>query len=137
MGKWSWVRWANVALLVMASALAATWLPRGYREWRFRMSGTTTVAGLTIWLDPGDRVITPLTLERGEWETGETAEFRSLLRPGDTVIDVGANVGWYTLLASSRVGPSGQVVAFEPVPSALAFLRENVAANRLANVMTR
>jgi len=56
------------------------------------------------------------------------------LCPGDVVIDAGANIGTYTLLAASRVGPSGRVIAFEPAPVALARLRENVAHNRLGQV---
>ena len=53
------------------------------------------------------------------------------LRPGDVVIDAGANIGTYTLLAATCVGPSGQVIAFEPAPVAFARLRENVARNGL------
>jgi FkbM family methyltransferase len=50
------------------------------------------------------------------------------------VLDVGANIGLYTLLAASRVGPSGRVDAFEPGPLALQRLAENVALNALAQV---
>jgi predicted methyltransferase len=52
------------------------------------------------------------------------------LRPGDVVIDAGANIGTYTLLAATCVGPTGQVIAFEPAPVAFARLRENVARKR-------
>jgi FkbM family methyltransferase len=59
---------------------------------------------------------------------------RRYLRPGDCFIDVGANVGVYTLLAASIVGPAGTVHAFEPMPRTHARLRENVEINGLAHV---
>jgi FkbM family methyltransferase len=58
----------------------------------------------------------------------------NVLRPGDAVIDVGANCGFFSVLAARLVGSSGQVVAIEPSPACLARLRNNVALNGLANV---
>jgi FkbM family methyltransferase len=55
------------------------------------------------------------------------------VRPGSVFWDVGANVGFYSLLASKLVG-SGKVFAFEPVPRNLAYLREHLALNSIANV---
>ena len=57
-----------------------------------------------------------------------------LVPKGSVVYDVGAQVGWYTLLASDLVGPEGRVVAFEPLPSVLRYLKSNVKINRCANV---
>jgi FkbM family methyltransferase len=56
---------------------------------------------------------------------------RSLLAPGDVVIDGGANIGLFTLLAAGLVGRSGQVIACEPSPTTMALLRANVEDNRL------
>ncbi|MDH3464456.1 MAG: FkbM family methyltransferase [Gammaproteobacteria bacterium] len=56
------------------------------------------------------------------------------LRPGDRFLDVGANIGIYTLLATTRVGAAGYVHAFEPAYVPLQRLRENVALNNLNNV---
>jgi FkbM family methyltransferase len=56
------------------------------------------------------------------------------LARGDVVYDIGANVGFITLLAASRVGPSGHVYAFEPHPSNVIALRRNIARNRFENV---
>jgi FkbM family methyltransferase len=56
------------------------------------------------------------------------------LRPGDAVVDVGANIGVYTLLAAAVVGDQGKVVAFEPGREAFARLQENVQLNRLHQV---
>jgi FkbM family methyltransferase len=60
--------------------------------------------------------------------------FERLLRPGDVVIDVGANIGHYSLLAASVVGPLGRVHAFECSPETLALLSNNVAKNKLQNI---
>jgi len=68
---------------------------------------------------------------------GEPAVERKLLeivRPGDVVFDIGANIGWYTLLAGRRVGAAGRVVAFEPDLENAALVQRNAASNRLANV---
>jgi FkbM family methyltransferase len=56
------------------------------------------------------------------------------LTPGATVIDVGANIGYNTIYAAKRVGPSGRVIAIEPAADSLAVLEENVRRNALANV---
>ena len=55
--------------------------------------------------------------------------FRSLVRPGMTVIDVGANQGVFTLAFAEMVGPSGKVISFEPDPEMFAALHRNVTAN--------
>ncbi len=68
------------------------------------------------------------------YEPEITDIFCRWLRPGDTVIDVGANVGWFTLLAASIVGPSGSVHAFEPGPDNLKLLDENVQLNEFKNI---
>ena len=54
------------------------------------------------------------------------------LRPGDTVWDVGANIGWFALLAARRVGPMGHVVAFEPLPANAELIAHNALRNGLA-----
>ncbi len=55
--------------------------------------------------------------------------------PGSTVVDVGANIGYNTLHAARRAGPSGRVIAIEPTPDNLGVLRRNVAAASLDNVV--
>ena len=57
-----------------------------------------------------------------------------ILRPGDTFIDLGANIGYYTVIAGSLVGPAGAVHSFEPIPEIFSSLKENVALNALTNV---
>lgn len=70
----------------------------------------------------------------GGFETADAANFRSLVRPGMTVFDVGANLGIYTLTAAARVGASGAVHAFEPVPDNFAYLSDSVRLSKQGNV---
>ncbi len=69
---------------------------------------------------------------RGLQDYHEMTFMRHYLRPGDGFVDVGANIGVYTLLAASLVGEGGLIECFEPDPVALARLRENLAINSVA-----
>jgi len=70
-----------------------------------------------------------------EWEPLETEVVRELLSPGDTFVDIGANIGWFTLLASTIVGESGRIHAFEPRPDSSAYLRKSIALNGLERMV--
>jgi FkbM family methyltransferase len=70
----------------------------------------------------------------GFYEYEKQELFRSLVKTGDVVFDVGANVGYYTLLAATLVGPSGTVHSFEPSPRNASILRKHISCNRLVNV---
>src|SRR5262245_18954658 len=65
--------------------------------------------------------------ESYEAETGEAVE--QLLQPGMTVVDLGAHIGYFTLMSARLVGPNGRVYAFEPSPSSFLMLRKNISAN--------
>lgn len=62
------------------------------------------------------------------------AEIQRLLRPGDTFVDAGANIGFFTVMASRLVGDSGRVIAVEMMPDTASRLRHHVARNGAANV---
>jgi FkbM family methyltransferase len=70
----------------------------------------------------------------GVWEPSITAYLAGAIAPGDIVIDIGANVGYDTLLASQLVGQAGQVHAIEASPTVYALLTANLALNRTTNV---
>jgi FkbM family methyltransferase len=70
----------------------------------------------------------------GTYEPEQTRRFAELLKPGMRVLDVGAHVGYYTLLSARLVGAAGRVAAFEPSPANLRVLRHHVSLNRLGNV---
>lgn len=70
----------------------------------------------------------------GSYEAAATVAFAEAVDPGQVVYDIGAHVGWYTLLGSRLVGSSGRVVAFEPSPRNLRFLERHVDLNDAENV---
>ena len=70
----------------------------------------------------------------GSYEPYLQRAIRRYVRSGDTVYDVGANMGYVSLSLAKRVGPRGHVAAFEPIPQNLDVLRKNIANNRLSNV---
>ena len=72
----------------------------------------------------------------GIWEPRETQFLLDTLRPGDTFVDVGANIGYFSLLASRRVGPTGTVLAFEPEAGNYALLEANCRLNHCGNIRT-
>src|SRR5262245_34954127 len=69
----------------------------------------------------------------GSYELPKQNRFAIEVKEGRVVYDVGANSGFYTLLAARCVGARGRVHAFEPAPENLSFLRRHVALNRLSN----
>jgi FkbM family methyltransferase len=93
-----------------------------------------TVAGGSRMLVRTDDLIGRVLAISGVWEPNVTAAFRRALAPGDVCLDVGAHIGYYTLLAARLVGPQGHVYAFEPSPASYGVLRENIELNGLENV---
>ena len=71
----------------------------------------------------------------GLYESLKQRRFVEIVRSGDCVIDVGANAGFYTLLASRLVGPMGRVVAFEPLPFNQVLLRRHLELNQVTNAI--
>ena len=70
-----------------------------------------------------------------EYERSERIFLQRFLRPGDCFVDIGANIGLFTVLAAATVGPSGTVLAFEPGSTSRRRLLENIELNRLTNVV--
>jgi FkbM family methyltransferase len=73
----------------------------------------------------------------GEYEPATGAVIAELLKPGQTFVDVGANAGYFALLASRTVGESGRVYAFEPIPSVRDDLMVNAELNGMTNIEIR
>jgi FkbM family methyltransferase len=126
----------------------ASWLERGIRRLRGRRTRSAPAAlrrlhEIVLDLLPGDHLVS--TLPGGErvrvsarhrhlsWNPEEVAAFRAAVRPGAAVLDVGANVGAYTLLFAQWAGSSGRVVAFEPSPRSIDGLREHLRLNDVAD----
>jgi FkbM family methyltransferase len=79
-----------------------------------------------LWFDQEDRLITPLVAEYADWEGDVHAFLRNSLTPGMTFVDIGANVGFFSVIASKLVGSSGRVVAVEPLARNIALLKANL-----------
>ena len=88
----------------------------------------------TLLVAAHDRVMLPLLRDEGWWEDPECDQLRALLTPGMTFVDIGAHVGFMTLLGARAVGPAGRVLSVEAAPSNFALLRANIMNNGLANV---
>lgn len=74
-------------------------------------------------------------IRRGDaYDPDTQALLQDMILPGDTMLDIGANIGWFTVVGSRLVGPRGRVVAIEPDPRNARLLRRNVARNRCRNV---
>ena len=82
-----------------------------------------------------DQVISKSLIEYGEWSQGEISLLERFIKPGMTVLDIGANIGSHTLAFSKAVGPNGRVLAFEPQPTIFGLLAVNVTKNDASNVL--
>jgi FkbM family methyltransferase len=71
---------------------------------------------------------------RGTYEPDVLALIAKLLKPGDTAVDIGANIGWHTLHMSAAVGSTGKVLSVEPDPENIRLLKENASRNNCLNV---
>ena len=90
---------------------------------------TRTVFGHKMFLDTRDISLTPHLLLDGYWEEWITDIFKTIVKPGMTVVDIGANVGWFTLLFSMLVEREGKVVAFEADPDTHRLVSQSIDVN--------
>ena len=84
--------------------------------------------------NPRENIISQALFLKGVWEPEVTEYICPTITSGMTVIDVGADTGYYTLLFAKRVGTQGRIVAFEPIPSAREVLEYNIRLNAYINV---
>lgn len=83
---------------------------------------------LKLWIDMHDAHVS-LGCLRDDYEPIETRFIMSRLSPGDTFVDIGANVGWFTILAADKVGAGGRVHSFEPRTQTHGLLTRSIADN--------
>ncbi len=91
------------------------------------------VHGHRMWFSPLSECYLDMT--RGTWEPGVTRLFEEFLEPGMMVVDAGAHVGYFTLIAARKVGHIGRVYAFEPAPQNYDLLMRNIELNGYRNVV--
>jgi FkbM family methyltransferase len=92
----------------------------------------TTVHSLSMRLNLNEGIQS--FMAKGIYEPEQTSWATECLSPGDRFVDIGANFGWYTSLASTRVGPTGEVFAFEPSPLAAGVIATTIQENGLKNI---
>ncbi len=115
--------------------LPARWRAPLQGLWGWMLApGRIDLGGTYLYRLPGVEGGRWLTIARGEYEPETTRLLRHLLKPGAHFVDVGAHIGYYTLLAAAVVGPRGRVWAFEPAPDTYRLLLEEVRRNGLTNV---
>lgn len=94
-----------------------------------------TRRGQRIYLVPQDVDMTPHILLHGTWEAHVEQTLLRFARPGSVVIDLGSNVGYYTIALCSAVEPSGRVYAFEPHPQLMRLLQATLFVNGLLHLI--
>jgi len=94
-------------------------------------TGTAEVQGHKMYLDPGDTLGLSIF---GVFEPFMTKVAGQEVKKGDVVLDVGASIGYYTLIFAKLAGESGKVFAFEPAPDMFSILKKNISANGYQNV---
>ena len=99
-----------------------------------KTDGAIEVRGHRMYLAADGR-LPPIDMSLDAFEVETTKLFETLIKPGTVVIDVGAHVGYYTLLAARAVGPTGKVFAFEPDESNYSLLIKNIEINGYTNVV--
>jgi FkbM family methyltransferase len=92
----------------------------------------TPAGRVRLFVDLSDHAI-GLNVVRGRYEPDEIAFVRSVVREGDTVIDVGAHIGFFTMQMAAIVGPRGRVFAFEPLPANRELLERSILENRFGD----
>ncbi len=106
----------------------AAWYRRAYRP------EYVLVEGNKLYLNNNDMVLNSYLAVNGYWEKMETEMVKRYVKPGMKVLDIGANIGYDTLLMSSLVGDQGRVVAFEPDVTNFNLLSKSVAELPINNV---
>ena len=114
-------------------SLCTNWAFRCMRAAGIKTVSHNLACGGKMILDTNDRLALRICCERG-FEPVVRREIERIASRGVNVIDIGANIGYYTILTSKLVGPDKRVYAFEPQPHVLNKLRANIEANGLLNV---
>lgn len=92
-----------------------------------------TASNMLFWLNTSG-CVDKCILERGIFEPAATQIVKQYVKKGDVVLDVGANIGYYTVMLSKLVGNEGRVIAFEPTRHFGNVLKANIEANQLTNI---
>lgn len=111
------------------SALPAASGPPSYRLLTPEIALIRLGDGRWLYVDPRDESITPWLITGGTWEPAVGAMLDRLIRPGFRVVEVGANMGYFTTHMATRVGPTGRLTVFEANPLLVELLRRSLILN--------
>lgn len=95
-----------------------------------------TLGRYKMFVDARDAGLTPHLVIDGYWEMWLTEALAETIKPGMTVVDIGANLGYFTILMADLVGPDGAVHAFEPNPELVSKLARSVSINGFYDTVT-
>jgi len=87
-----------------------------------------------IWVNLFDQHVSRNLLLAHEWELNETFFVKKYLKSNQTFLDIGANIGWFTLLASEIVGDGGNVISFEPRPDLFRLLKKSIVESNIYSI---
>jgi len=90
-----------------------------------------------IMVDPQNGAVDTYIYMHRQWETYVSRVLQEYLRPGGVYVDVGANIGAFVLQAAALVGPTGRVIAFEPIPRLCAQMEKSIQANGFEQIEVR
>lgn len=130
-GAWAWPRPGLGRFYRSAAYRLAERMRDGRSPFR-----PVTVQGMPLLMDVTEFTAGPLYFGGSVYEPETTAYFASVLGPGRVFVDIGANHGYFSLLAAALVGESGRVVSFEPNPAIFHQLRTHVGLNRFDSRVT-
>lgn len=123
------------ALLLQKSIKKRNYMQRAELDYAYLGNGvgvTKTHRGHRIFVYTRDLGLAPHIIMSGIWEWGIEHAILKLIEPGDTVIEVGCNMGYHTLAMSDRIGPEGKLFGFEANPELFRLLRWSVDHNGFA-----
>jgi len=92
-----------------------------------------TRSGHLVYVDPLDEHVSANIIAHGYWEAWVHKVVMDLLRPGDRVVEIGANVGYYTVTMADRIGPTGFQVALEANPRMASLIQRSAQINGFTN----
>jgi FkbM family methyltransferase len=95
-----------------------------------------TLARYKMYVSPKDNGLGPHLMLDGYWEAWNTRVMAETVKPGMVCIDAGANIGYFTVLMADLAGPTGKVVAAEPIPATRSLLQQNIDVNGFGNFTT-
>ena len=93
------------------------------------------IEGKKLFVDKNDTVISDRLMNEGVWELGSTIVFKKYAKKSQLIVDVGANIGYYTIIAASVMKKYGKVIAFEPSNANYSLLNKTVLENKQDNIV--